>query len=369
MARYEDLMVAGRLAAGSKALQIALQPESTLQEKRLATGDDHMYQALVALRTWLSRLDDLPRESTQEPPPAVSENVRLLARALAVEQYVYLASGRVGAAIDSARDGLRLSYALKPDTVTMWLVSTAVDSLAIETVSKHLDQLSVRDCASLAALAHDWIAAPDTTTAMVEAARAKVQEQLLSVAGRAGSGNSGHVPRLALSTALQTQVSRLSQPDAEALWKRVESCINRIFASYLIEIKRPLWEQLAIESTESDAAQDNTLADQIAASLVHGFRPVLDQMMEARAKQFTRSRLLACHAAIRRYRWEHAGLPATLKALQVGEMATDPFTGEMFLYSPGSDEHSYTLASAGPPVRDDKGNIKQGERTPLALTQ
>ena len=98
-------------------------------------------------------------------------------------------------------------------------------------------------------------------------------------------------------------------------------------------------------------------------------RPVLDQMLEARGKLQARARMVGCHAAIRNYRWEHDSLPATLDVLRLGDMAMDPFTGEAFQYKPGADLRGYMLQSAGPPARDDKGNIKQGERTPFALTK
>jgi hypothetical protein len=75
------------------------------------------------------------------------------------------------------------------------------------------------------------------------------------------------------------------------------------------------------------------------------------------------AQLLACHAAIRRYRWEHDRLPRDIQTLQLGDTATDPFTGKLLEYEPSGA--NYRLASAGPAHRayDD---LPAG-RTPVTL--
>jgi hypothetical protein len=66
----------------------------------------------------------------------------------------------------------------------------------------------------------------------------------------------------------------------------------------------------------------------------------------------TRARLLACHAAVLRFRWEYERLPKTLEELRLGPLATDPYSGEPFRYDPRPDAkgHPYRLASLGPIV-------------------
>ena len=50
------------------------------------------------------------------------------------------------------------------------------------------------------------------------------------------------------------------------------------------------------------------------------------------------------------------------------QCAIDPFNGKELMYTlVGVDKRSYTLLSIGPPVRDDNGNIKPGERVPFAV--
>jgi phage FluMu protein gp41 len=362
----EDLIAAGKLAAASKPLQVAVQPDATLQQKRLATIDDKMDQALSTLRAWLNRPDrvEQPGALADLPPEALSQ-VRLLARALMVEQYVFLASGRVGAAIDSARDGLRMSYAIKPNSLIQWLTGNAVDGVVTQTIVRHLDQLSQKDCESLLALARDWQAAPDPTRAMIEAERKQAIEGLKAQMEKGLAAYVGQIP----GPDSPPELKNLSKTDWEAFWKQVIARLDHLYTAFLADLNEPSWERLQAQAQPLEVKKDAPPADRMAASLFEIARPALEQMLEARGKQQARARMVGCHAAIRNYRWEHDSLPATLDALRLGDMATDPFTGVAFQYKPGADQRSYTLQSAGPPARDDKGNIKQGERILFTLTK
>jgi hypothetical protein len=365
---YEDLISAGKLVAASKPLQEAVQPNATLQQKRLATIDDRMDQGLRTLRNWLNQPDrvgqpgalaDLPLETTSQ--------IRMLARALAVEQYVLLASGRVGAAIDSARDGLRMSYAIKPNTLILWLVSDAVDATVTRTIAQHLEQLCQKDCDSLMALSRDWMAAPDPTPAMLDTERQQAIAKLTALLGKEPPDAASAVP-----DAAPPELKNMSKADRDALWQQVIARLGRMYAAFGANLNRPLWERWpespqAAPQTQSDDAK-LTLPDRIAANLFATVQPVLDRMLELRGKQQARARMAGCHAAIRNYKWEHDRLPASLDDLKLGTMATDPFTGESFLYKLTREKPGYTLQSAGPPARDENNHIKPGERQAFALS-
>jgi hypothetical protein len=71
-------------------------------------------------------------------------------------------------------------------------------------------------------------------------------------------------------------------------------------------------------------------------------------------------RLLACHCAIRRHKWEHERLPASLAVLNLREMAVDPFTGQPLKYQ--LQGASYRLTSAGPTAPADDPQAVDGRR-------
>jgi hypothetical protein len=71
-------------------------------------------------------------------------------------------------------------------------------------------------------------------------------------------------------------------------------------------------------------------------------------------------RMLACHAAVRGYRWENGSLPTSLDALGLGELATDPFTGKPLTYQPEGSR--YTLRSEGPAARPGDLRARDGRR-------
>jgi hypothetical protein len=364
---YEDLIAAGKLAAACKPLQEAVQPTATLQQKRLATIDPKMDEALRTLRAWLNRPDRVVQPGAlSDLPLETLGQVRMLARALMVEQYVFLASGRVGAAIDSARDGLRMSYAIKPNSLITWLTGNAVDAVVTQTVVKHLDQLSQKDCESLAALAKDWMAAPDPTAGMLDAERKQVVGRLKAQIAQTLAAPDALKPPA--DAALPPEYKNLSKANVEMLWQQVLAKLDQMYVAFQADLNKPLWERM--QDLPEPAAPDGKqpMADQIAAALIAINQPALEQMLEARGKQQARAELVGCHAAICSYRWEHDQLPKSLDELKLGDMASDPFTGQPFIYKPTADRRSYVLQSAGPPVRDEKNHIKPGERKPFALT-
>ena len=76
-------------------------------------------------------------------------------------------------------------------------------------------------------------------------------------------------------------------------------------------------------------------------------------------------RLLACHAAILRYRWEYERVPPNLEALNLGDLALDPFTGQLLSYEP--KVRSYRLVSVGPLADADDPDAEDGRR-PVSVT-
>jgi hypothetical protein len=92
--------------------------------------------------------------------------------------------------------------------------------------------------------------------------------------------------------------------------------------------------------------------------------PTFTGVGTAYAREQARVRLLACHAAVLRYRWEHNQVPRTLAELRLGELATDPFTGQPLEYE--GTGRRYRLVSVGPEApADDPKAI--GGRVPVSI--
>jgi hypothetical protein len=77
------------------------------------------------------------------------------------------------------------------------------------------------------------------------------------------------------------------------------------------------------------------------------------------------TRLLALHAAIRVYRAQNGRLPKSLPVLNLGAMATDPFTDASFRYQSKPDG-TFTLDSPGP-FAVKEGEIDKATRTRFYL--
>jgi hypothetical protein len=95
--------------------------------------------------------------------------------------------------------------------------------------------------------------------------------------------------------------------------------------------------------------------------------PSTSAVNDGYAKDHARLRLLACHAAILRYRWEQDRLPPDLASLRLGELAIDPFTGQLLEYHQ-TGARSYSLVSGGAPTSSDNPRAVNG-REPVSVTR
>ena len=160
---YEDLVTAADLVVGNAAAEAAEKPEATLKEMRSALEDRSVDRALQLLRGGLDKPIHSPRD-----PDKVDENTilpeygefRNLARLIAIQEYVYLADGQVPRAIDALRDGLRLGYIVQSDMLIGGLVGIAIDTIVLDRFAGHFDQMALRDCIHVTAVAREWLQQP-----------------------------------------------------------------------------------------------------------------------------------------------------------------------------------------------------------------
>ena len=303
---YEEIVKAGDIAVATPAINEAMDAGYALTDKRRLMRQPQIMEALQLLRDGLAKPIRAP-QGTDDAFKAFA-GVRQLARLLSVEQYVLFADGKVGDAIQSARDTLRLGYAMQSQMLIGGLVGTAVDALAIRSLASRLDQLSARDCEALTKLANDWLAAPDPAIAALEAERQYALKQVYAVAG----GNSGITPEVhALITTRIRQVQNL--------------------------LRLEPWKRRALPPIEGP-----TVAAELVKNL--GLDDVYMRALDTFTLELARVQMLGVHAAIRRYRWEHNRLPASLQELKLGRLGIDPSNGEPFTYRRSSDTQ-YTLQS------------------------
>ncbi len=325
---YAPLIAAARTLVANVALRDAIGRNATLSEKRKALFDKDVSNALSETRRWLDKPLNL-----SEPldfgmvSPAFAE-ARQVGRAFAVQIYVQFADGRTKDAIDTARDGLRLAYALEHHSLLGWLTGSAIEPLILNTLTERLNQLSFVDCKRLFTLAEDWAKTANLLEVALE------RERLASLAQ------------------LKAQLNQ-----NEADWKQTETQLTKAYQQVVQLQRQPYWEREELALPEGTAQ---------ASVLAGVLRPVFQQVSDKPVRRLAQARMLGCHAAIRQYRWENRHLPTTLNELKIGDMAIDPFTGKEFRYEIKME--TFTLESAGGYERDDKGTVNKEKRLPVTLT-
>lgn len=360
---YEDLVLAGEWIRGHKLLDAAQAPNATLTLKRRALSDPKVARARRLLRQGLSKPIQSPHKEidveTYFPQYALFRN---LARLLAVEQYVLLADGKVGQAIDSLRDGLKLGYLIQSDTLISGLVGIAVDAIVLQRLARHMDQWSARDCERLVALANEWLNQPNPVARVFAAERdmalrmvGKLRSDANAVQEITGGLDDFGLEDDPRARELAKQIKENPAVVGQMLDRTTER-IRSHFDALLASLRLPYWERPPMEEARGDSPYD---------ILYEMLIPAMLAAMDRYAQEQATVQLLGVHAAIRRYRWEHDRLPNSLDELKVGRLAIDPFTGQPLVYRRIGD--SYELYSAGPLDRGTEEKPPSGGRVPVYL--
>ena len=360
---YEELVRAAELLKASKLFQRAASGGAALTLKRQVLGDRPVVEALRLLRLGLAKPVLSPREYVG-PTTLLPEfaHFRSLARLLSIQQYVFLADGRITDAIMNVRLGLRLGRAIQTDTMISGLVGVAVNALSLTTLGSHLDQLSVRDCALLYQVCLEWLREPDPYLGALAAERQGMKNTLQELRAGIRAKGAGAVNELLSpepddpgTAALKDSIS--SDPEqAEAAFQQAEKQMDAFLGRVLEEARKPSWQRASLSYED-----DGSLASRFVSMLM----PAYEKVGDAYTRDQARIRLLACHAAILQYRWEHDRLPPSLDVLNLGELIIDPFTGQPVQYEVAGTR--YRLASVGPRVEADDPKAVSGRR-PVVVT-
>ncbi|HTE16873.1 MAG TPA: hypothetical protein VK689_00655, partial [Armatimonadota bacterium] len=278
------------------------------------------------------------------------------------QQYVFLADGRISDAIMNARLGLRLGRAIQTDTMISGLVGVAVNAISITTLGSHLDQLSVRDCALLYQVCLEWLREPDPALGALAAERQGMRNTLQELRAGIRARGAGAVNELLSpdpddrDTAMLKDSISSDPEQAEAAFVQAEKQMDAFLGRVLEEARKPLWQRASLSFQD-----DGSLASRFVSVLM----PAYEKVGEAYARDQARIRLLACHAAILQYRWEHDRLPPSLDVLNLGQLTIDPFTGQPVQYQVTGVR--YRLASVGPRTEADDPKAVSGRR-PVVVT-
>lgn len=123
------------------------------------------------------------------------------------------------------------------------------------------------------------------------------------------------------------------------------------------ELEKPPWERKPVPTNPK------RMINQILF-------PVFDGATAREQSSTAILRLLACYAAVKRYRQQRGAYPPSLEALrpELGEMIIDPFTGKPFVYRT-HPKRGFMLYSVGENLTDDGGrlsaNRQQGDLLPI----
>jgi len=360
---YEELVLAAQSLRASKLWGEVEGQETTLETKRRVLADRNVVRALMWVRQGLAKPVFSPREvltfETELPELAV---FRSLGRLLAIQQYVFLADGRTADAIGSARLCLRLGQAVQTDTLISGLVGVAISTTCIRSLGAHLDQLSARDCAQLYEVCLEFLRQPSPVPRFLATERGSIQQAIRETTRSLKAGDFAAVKKL---LGLDDERSRLAgayleslPPDGlDLLARQAEQQLNAQYDAVLEELRKPAWQR---DRRRLEPEADGPATNWLVAALF----PAMGRASDRFTQEEAQVRLLACHCAILRYRWEHEKPPASLEPLRLSALATDPFTGQPLLYEPS--EYRYRLSSAGPSAEADDPRAVGGRR-PVAI--
>lgn len=380
---YEEIVQAGDLAWASRLVLTATSADTTLRQKRDALADPKVSRALGLLKRGLAKPIRSPRAAftpgTLFPDFA---SLRGLARLLGVYQYVALADGRTADAIGALRDGLLLAQTVKGEVLIGGLVGAAIESIVLTRLARHLDQMTARDCDRLVALAREYLAAPDAAIAALETERGFETSALDALRKDASSLKFGEFfgdatdaedDEDASTEPLNQQWETLVKNDPAAPERIADAAEAKINAYYdaLIAAQRLLPFQRTGNRAEPPPPPGNQpdapFEEQMALRLVSLLLPIVSRATDRFTQVRVQVQLLGVHGAVRRFRWERDKLPDALADLRLPpELAVDPYSGQPLVYQKTGDT-IYALSSAGPPERDEAGNVVPGKRTPILL--
>lgn len=364
---YEELVYAGDLLHTCPVWQqFAAESDPPLSRIREVLLDRKVAQALRLVRQGLQKPVKSPREQLNfETTIPEWKGLRDLGRLLGAQEEALFADGRVAEAMGQARLGMRVGQVVQLDTLTAMAAGDRIGADCTRPIGEHLQQLSARDVETLHQLCLEWLRQPGSEQRVLEAERRTVLMTLEKFRSRSVSKPAPITPldpdedeetRRARQLASELREVLTSAPAVrDQFFAETGKQIDGYYQQLQTEFRRPYWERRYPEFP-----REGSLPARFAATLISNPSGV----GEIQARCEARMRLLACHAAVLRYCWEHHKAPATLTELNLGDLAIDPFTGKVLEYRPMG--RRYRLVSAGPETPENPNAV--GGRLPFTVT-
>ena len=162
-------------------------------------------------------------------------------------------------------------------------------------------------------------------------------------------------------------VQQLTEPTLERPSERAIGWARRILDRYLAKTAIPEYRRLVPRLIEELKQPPGKRSKRLQADLERETRhplntmtiPVLAGSGKSEAREVVVMRLIGCTAAIRLHKLRTGNYPASLQALQLGEMIIDPFSGKPFVYKT-DPRFGFLLYSVSQNRVDDGGQSPYG---------
>jgi len=347
---YEEFVRAVDLAQTVPGINQAMQPGATLTAKRKVINSQQARDLFDLIKEGLQKPVRSPRTTMDSSTtfPELS-GFRQVGRLLSIKIYVDFADGHVGSSIETLKVGVEFANRIQLDTLISGLVGIAIETTIEKSFAQHLDQLSYFDCDALQEVVRDRLH-DESPAARIFAREVSLMCTMLDQS-RSKVGNVVHTQDIGsedapTSAPIRALLERLTTHPEElsAAITTVETKIKQNYAIATDNVSLPVDKRkpyLHDTSNSPDAALFNALSVEPGN--------IVDRYSTCRSKLY----LLALHALIHKYRWEHAALPGSLDELHRADFTIDPMTGKPFTYVVKGD--TYTLSGMGSVKRDENG--------------
>ncbi len=347
---YEEFVRAVDDSRTIPDVNAAMSPGATLTEKRRVINSQQAREAIELIKMGLQKPVHSPRTAMDENTtfPELS-GFRHLGRLMGIQIYVDLADGHVSSAIENLRIGLEFANRVQTDTLISGLVGIAIEAIAEKSFSTHLDQLSYYDCENLLRAMQERLSdeAPGARVFTYEG------NFLCSILEHNRTNMDGLIEMLndetddsptSAATATLLEGIRAHPDQLSSAISSVEDKIKQNYAIAIDNLSLPM-DRRKPYLQETSNSLDAMLFNSVSIDPGN----IVDRYIVSR----TKLHMLALHAVIRKYRWEHGILPGSLAVLHRPELTIDPMTGKPFNYIVKGEV--YTLSAVGLVKRDENG--------------
>jgi len=266
-------------------------------------------------------------------------------------------------AVSDWRIGFKMARDMQGDLIVVYLVGVAVEAIIHAPIIQELDFFSAHECRELARTLIKSERTPDRIGTVVEGElryTLRTIDQLLPEHGLTPQQLHEFLDGLAMS-------GEESDPETDQLVENLKADAQRLLrqpAAYhrlrqelrreIVRTFQALSDSLALRSGRYRPMvlrqyDTNTLFGYLMSE--YSFLPKLpERYWDVR----TRRRLLIAHLLLRKYRLREGHYPSTLEALNMEELAIDPFSRRPLIYRLTGER--YLLYSVGADGKDDGGH-------------